>query len=56
VVPARGNADEKFQGIGLKNGLAFICRCTPSTTGSLEARNADLHRPAVCITREQLMI
>ena len=49
------NADEKFQGIGLKNGLAFYMSLYgPRRPGALKRGMPLYIAPPLCITREQV--
>jgi adenosylmethionine-8-amino-7-oxononanoate aminotransferase len=53
--PPEANADEKFQGIGLKNGLAFYMSLYgPRRPGALKRGMPIFIAPPLCITREQV--
>jgi adenosylmethionine-8-amino-7-oxononanoate aminotransferase len=53
--PPEANADEKFQAIGLKNGLAFYMSLYgPRRPGALKRGMPIFIAPPLCITREQV--
>jgi adenosylmethionine-8-amino-7-oxononanoate aminotransferase len=53
--PPEANADEKFQAIGLKNGLAFYMSLYgPRRPGALKRGMPIFMAPPLCITREQV--
>jgi adenosylmethionine-8-amino-7-oxononanoate aminotransferase len=53
--PSEANADEKFQAIGLKNGLAFYMSLYgPRRPGALKRGMPIFMAPPLCITREQV--
>ena len=53
--PPEANADEKFQALGLKNGLAFYMSLYgPRRPGALKRGMPIFIAPPLCITREQV--
>jgi adenosylmethionine-8-amino-7-oxononanoate aminotransferase len=53
--PPEANADEKFQALGLKNGLAFYMSLYgPRRPGALKRGMPIFIAPPLCITREQI--